>query len=226
MTTVTRLAVAVPTIVVLGLECGLAVRDGFADSTVLAANLEMRTWDASGAQPGMETLRWVREDLIHALASVPDEPTTHELLGSLAAYELGEPSSKDVALDQYRAALRLRPSSPHTWLQMAEVRYRTGDTGASFERELRRAAELGPSEPEVQRVGTFLGLAVYDELTPQTRNAVDALLRAGMRRDALEMMQISSRRGRLDVSCRVARGIAPGIDVKSSQLCQGTGVTS
>src|SRR5262249_21627422 len=156
---------------------------------------------------------------------VPSDPATHELLGVLAARASGDPRNHQVAIDQFRTAIELRPSSPYTWLHLAELRYRTGDTGPNFERDLGRAASLGPSEPQVQRVVAFLGLAVYDDLSVAARAVVDRMIGAGARRDTLEMMQISARRGRLDVTCRVVRATASEMDPKSSQLCQRTGAT-
>ena len=222
-----RLSVGVIAILAMLALSGAAIRDGVADSIVYAANVEMHTWDASGSQPGAQVVGWIRGDLQRAGASVPDDPTTHELLGVLATRELGDPANRDIARAQFREAVRLRPSSPYTWLKLAELRYRTGDTSSPFERDLRRAAELGPSEPEIQRVVVFLGLAVYDEVSEPSREVVDSLLKAGLRRNSFEMMQISSRRGRLDVACRFVQGMASEMDSKSRQFCaKARGATS
>jgi hypothetical protein len=204
----------------------LAVRDGLSDTTVAAADSEMSAWTASGVEPGEQTQRWVREDLQRAAAMVPGDPAPHELLGVLASRDLGDPRNEQLARDEFRASIELRPSSPYNWLHLAELRYQTGDTGALFERDLGRAASLGPSEPGVQRVVAFLGLAVYDDLSDAGRRTVDGAIRSGARRNALEMMQISTRRGRLDVTCRLVQSMAPEIDPKASQLCQRTGATS
>ncbi|MFZ3323602.1 MAG: hypothetical protein WA190_14615 [Usitatibacter sp.] len=215
-----KLSISAAAIAVFAAAEIAAVRDGVTDSAVNAANIEMSTWSASGVEPGEATQRWVREDLVQAVASVPGDPVSHELLGTLAARSLGKPGNGEVAFDEFRETVQLRPTSPYTWLRLAELRYRTGDTGAQFEGYLRRAAELGPSEPEIQRVGAFLGLAVYDEISGPTRAAVDRLIEAGARRNAVEMMRISERRGRLDVTCRLVRGTASDIDSRSTQFCR------
>ncbi len=217
-----KLSISAAAIALFAVSGVVAVRDGVVDTAVNAANVEMLTWSASGAEPGAATRQWVREDLEWAVAKVSDDPVTHELLGTLSLRNLSTPDDARFAFEQYRETLELRPSSPYTWMRLAELKYRTGDTGARFEDYLERAAQLGRAEPEIQRAGAFLGLAVYDELSAPGRTAVDTLLQAGIRRDAPEMMRISRRRGRLDVTCGLARGIASGIDSKSSQSCQGT----
>ena len=220
---VARTAIAGPTILVAALLCAVAVRDGRADTAVEAAGREMKTWDAGGLDPSRATQAWVRDDLERAQLAVPDDPASHEFLGALAARNLGDPASAGVAFEHFRSALVLRPTSPFTWLLLAKLRYNTGDTGADFERDLRRAVSLGPFEPDVERVVAFLGLAVYDQMSSSTKAVIDQAIVAGARRDAVEMMQISARRGRLDVTCGLVRDIPSGIDPKSSQLCERTG---
>jgi hypothetical protein len=215
-----RLSVSTAAIALFAVAAVVAMRDGIADSAVNAANIEMSTWTASGVDPGEETQRWVREDLQRAVASVPGDPVTHELLGTLAVRGIGIPDNARVAFDEFRETLRLRPTSPYTWLRLAELQYLTGDTKARFETYLRRAAELGMAEPGIQRQAAFLGLAVYDEISEPARMSVDRLIAAGARRNTLEMMRISARRGRLDVTCKLVRDMASGIDSKSTQFCR------
>ena len=79
--------------------------------------------------------------------------------------------------------------------------YESGDTGPAFELALRTAQRLGPWEPEVQAVLVHYGLAVREEIGPATRGAVDLAVASAMRRNPSETLQISERRGRLDVAC-------------------------
>ena len=46
-----------------------------------------------------------------------------------------------------------------------------------------------------------LGLAMWDEVRPRHAGAVMAAVGAAMRRNPLEMLQISERRGRLALAC-------------------------
>ena len=116
-------------------------------------------------------------------------------------------------------AIELRPTAPNAWANIAAVRYREGGTGAGFEAALVRAAQLGPYEPEVQGVVANYGLAVFNEVTPATRSAIEAMVAAGMKRKPLEMLQIADRRGRLEVACRHLAGPPRQTDSKVTQLC-------
>ena len=180
----------------------LAARDGNAGAIVYGAAKEMATWDASGAPPGAQTVTWVAADLARAQSITPGDPRIEEMLGDLARLRTDRADFLDQALRHFARAVQLRPSSPYTWAAIADALYRKGDTGPRFEAALRRAAELGPSEPEVQRTVADFGLATWDEIAPATRAAVEAMVTGAMRRDPAEALQIAERRGRLAVACR------------------------
>ena len=168
-------------------------------------------------QPSTESVARMRAELDESKARVPADPTVHELLGLLLARNRQEyPGQAGV---HFLKSLELRPTSPNAWANVAAARYREGDTGTGFESALVRAAQLGPHEPEVQGVVATYGLAVFNEITPATRNAVEAMVTAGMKRKPLEMLQIADRRGRLDVACRHLAGPPRQTDSKVTQLC-------
>ena len=197
-----RLLVAAPVVGVLAWLAVHAVRVGEAGSILYDAEREMATWAASGAPPGPQTVAWVEADVERARAATPEDPEAEELLGELATRRTDRAGSLDEALRHFARAAGLRPTSPYTWAAMADARYRKGDTGPAFETALRRAAELGPAEPEVQRTVVDLGLATWDEVAPATRQAVESTVTGAMKRDAAETLQIAGRRGRLAVACR------------------------
>jgi predicted Zn-dependent protease len=220
-----RLAVTLPAVAALGWLAFAAARAGAADAIVYDASREMGTWAASHAQPGEQTWSWVHESLERAVAVIPESPTVHELLGDLEARS-GRPEYAEKALVHFTRAVELRPTSPYTWADIADLKYRIGDTGAVFERALVRSAELGPAEPEVQQTVADLGLAVWKEAAPETRAAVEEMVAAGLWRNPMEMLQIARRRGRLDVACRHLPDLPRQVDPKWSQLCQSTEATS
>jgi predicted Zn-dependent protease len=193
---------AFPAAALLAWLAVVALRDGHAGDIVYGAAKEMATWDASGAAPGAQTIAWVAADLARAQAIAPADPRIEEMLGDLDRRRRGEAGSLDRALGHFERAVDLRPTSPYAWAAIADALYRKGDTGARFEAALRRAAELGPSEPEVQRTVEDYGLATWDEIAPATRAAVERMVTGAMRRDAAEALQIADRRGRLAVACR------------------------
>lgn len=220
-----RFAVMAPAVAALGWLTSVAIHAGAADALVYDASREMGTWAASHAQPGVQTWTWVHEELERAAAAIPRSPTVHELLGDLDAHAEGAEYRQE-ALVHFMKALELRPSSPYTWADIAELKYRIGDTGHDFEAALVRGAELGPAEPEVQQTVAFLGLAVWDEVAPATRTAIERMVAAGMRRDPEEMLRIAQRRGRLDVACRHLAGLPRQIELKWSSQCPSREATS
>jgi hypothetical protein len=113
----------------------------------------------------------------------------------------------------------LRPTSGYTWGNLLEAKYRIGESPAAFESALLRAAALGPSEPEVQRIVADIGLATWNESSPRARSATEGMVAAGMKRNPLETLQIAGRRGRLDVACLHLVESSRRIEPKWSQLC-------
>jgi len=214
-----RLLVAVPVVATLAWLAVHAVRVGEAGSIVYDADKEMATWAASGAPPGPQTLSWVEADVERARAATPGDPEAEELLGELAARQIDRAGSLDEALRHFARAVLLRPTSPYSWAAIADARYRKGDTGSTFETALRRAAELGPAEPEVQRTVVDLGLATWDEVAPATREAVEKTVTGAMKRDAAEVLQIAGRRGRLAVACRHLADAPRRVDSEGLTTC-------
>jgi hypothetical protein len=220
-----RILLAAPVVGTLVVTSVYALKRGASDSLAYDASIEMGTWVAARSQPGEATWNWVRADLDRAVA-IRNDPVTQELLGVLLAMRRERPDVAALAGDHFIAALRARPTSGYTWASLAEVFYQQGNTGTAFEVALRRAAEFGPAEPAVQRTVANLGLAVYDEVTPVSRTAIEHMVAAGMRRNPREMLQISERRGRLDVACRQAQGIESAAHRQWLQLCPGREPTS
>jgi hypothetical protein len=221
---VARVVSAAPLIAGLAIIAAAAIKLGTADALVFSATREISHWSRVAPDQAAETR--VLDDLQQAISGVEGDPTAHEMLGLLAARHLGDPERQKQAFAEFTRALELRPTSPYTWIHIAETSYRVGDTGPRFEMALGKSVELGAADPEIQNLVAFLGLAVYDELGPATRAAVDRMIQAGWRRDPAEMMRISTRRGRLDVTCRLTQGMSARVDPKVSQRCQGTGEKS
>jgi predicted Zn-dependent protease len=226
MTRPIRLVVILPLLASLGWVSAYAMQLGSTDAMVYRASKEMAAWAASGNDPAPQTWQWVHDDLVQAADRSPSDPAVQELLGLMSARSGGRPEYSADAAVHFVKALESRPTSPYTWINLAEAGYRLGDTGRQFEVSLQRAAQLGPSEPEVQRTVAFYGLAVYDEVGAQTRTAIDRMIIAGFKRNPLEMLQISERRGRLGVACRLLAGIPRHTDSKWSHYCQSTEATS
>ncbi len=214
-----RAVVLVPAVAFLVFLSFWSVRWGAADSLAYGATREINTWTATGASPGIDTWMWVRSDLQRAERLSPSDPAIAELLGVLHLQRAGRAEFSELALEYFARALALRPSSPYTWANMAEARYRLGMTQPPFETILVQAHRLGPSEPETQRLLAELGLALWDELQPETRRAVETAISAGMKRNPLEILRISERRGRLRLACEKVRVDKRLADTKWTRVC-------
>jgi predicted Zn-dependent protease len=177
-------------------------------------------------QPASTALAGMRDGLLEARAVTPRDPAVHELLGLIDARAGDGPERFSEAAAEFEKALELRPTSPQTWSNLVAMKYRIGDTGRDFETAIRRAAELGKFEPEVQGVLANFGLATWSEIGQETRAAVEMTISTAMKRNSLEMLQIAERRGRLEVACRHLDGSTRQVDPKWSQLCQSMEATS
>jgi len=217
--------IALPLLAVLAFATSAAMSSFSADRLARGASLEMGTWLASGATPSTGGWESVRSDLVAASERLEDDPATHELLGILYAMRRGNAEYRQAADVHFKRALALRPSSPYTWANLAEVEYERGAPNRDIELAMGNAAWLGPGEPEVQRIVTDYGLALWDELPGDSRATVDRMLSAGLRRNPLEILRISERRGRLALACRHVVGIPSAPDQKWYQLCQSTEAT-
>lgn len=125
----------------------------------------------------------------------------------------------ELAHAYFSQSLGIRPSSPYSWASLAAARYALGKTDATFESALVNAVLLGPSEAEVQATVADFGLAVWDEVQPATRVAIEAAVHSGMRRNPMEMLRILQRRGRLEMACRFIGESRRGADSKWLDLC-------
>jgi hypothetical protein len=220
-----RCAFAVPVVATLSLLSVTALSFLVADEAALVASREMRTWGASRARPHIETWTSVRDRLVAAERLSPADPHIQELFGALNFSRTNEEEYLAQAAVHFSRAALLRPVSPYTWADIAEVNYKMGRTGREFLAALRHAIELGPNEPEVQRTAADYGLALWQEIGKEDRQAIDRMVAAGVSRNPLEMLQISQRRGRLAIACRHLVGISRAPDPKWYQICQRTEAT-
>lgn len=164
----------------------------------------------------------VRADLERASLLSRTDPVAPELLGVLHLSRAVSPDYGESALEHFRRALVLRPSSPYTWVNVAEARYRVGMTAAPFEAVMLTAWRLGPAEPEVQRVLVDLGLALWEEGSPSLQDSVRGALAAAMRRNPQETLEIVARRGRLEMACPLAVSDKRLAKTKWPERCQNT----
>lgn len=220
-----RILVAAPIIGALAMAAVTVVAVARSHLLVSEAAVEMSTWGAIGSAPSLETWTSVYERLQSARRILPGDPITSELLGLLSSQRSDSADLLESGVEHTVQALALRPVSAYTWANLVEARYRRGEPAANMELAIARAAELGGAEPGVQRIIADYGLALWDELTPHAQGAVDRLIGAGARRNPLEMLQISERRGRLGPVCKHLLGALRTPDAKLVQICQSREIT-
>jgi hypothetical protein len=216
-----RWLVAVPGVGLLALLAVVAARMGEADALTWSSAARMERWEKKRIRPALEPWMAVRTDLERASRLAPADPVAREFLGVLHLSRAPLPEYAELAQDHFLRSLERRPSSPYTWANVAEARYRLGRSDAPFETVLLTAWRLGPSEPEVQRTVINLGFARWAESSPALQSAVTSALAAAMRRNPLETMQIAERRGRLDLACPFVAGDKR---LKQSKWVQACGV--
>jgi len=217
--TANRSLMVAPALVGLLAAGVVSVKLGIGGEATYAANRAFDESRLSGLPLAPQRLQSMRDQLASAVRWSPRDPSIHELLFVSAGSSLGTEQKLEDADRAISEALRLRPASAVTWANFAAQRYLRGDTGVTFETAIERAVELGPYESEVQRIVANYGLAVFDEVRPSTKSAIEKAVVAGMVWDVRPMMQIAQRRGRLDVACRLV-STSPRPDRKWSQLCE------
>jgi hypothetical protein len=201
-----RWLVVIPALALLAFLSFWGVRWAWGDVYATTALRQITKWDAEKSPPALETFLWVRRALERAQVLAPADPAIPELLGLMHLQQSDRPEFSELALEHFGRALALRPSSPYTWANVAEAKFRLGQTQAPFEEILLRAQALGPSEPETQRMMVELGSALWNELSAPAQREVKLALERAMRRNPLETLLISERRGRLDLACPLAAG--------------------
>ena len=201
----------------------LSVSYGVAGSASANASRELERMSRA---PGQGSGEWWKEDLRSAIKELPKDPTANELLAVGRTANDNDPDQLKAAREHLVTAIASRPGSGYTWANLAAVKYRLGETDGMFESALVHAMALAPFEAEVQRNVVDYGLAVVDDVKPETRAAIERAVAVGMKRNAPEILQISARRGKLGPACRHLDGVPRPAASKWTQLCQSMEATS
>jgi hypothetical protein len=168
-----RSLVALAAVLALGYAAYDAARRGLADWISMRARHDVATWAEKRA--GLEREPWSRAmDALRAAARLmPDDPTLQEHLG--VGYDLGQGmfdpnrtvnAYTQVAQRHFSEAVRLRPTSPLSWANLALTEYQLKRDDPELLQALDRAMALGPWEPSVQLITSELGLLLWDRLEP------------------------------------------------------------
>ena len=161
----------------------------------------------------------LRADLSYALESDPDNPNIHQYLAlalegrfaNTAPKNKEAMSSRREAYAHYKKAISLRPTWPYTWMNLALVKYRLGETDDEFYHAMHKADELGPWEPGVQSVIVDIGLHYWNSLSRDERefvlNIIDKSLHHSKRKHSVDVLNLTKRRGKLELVCLIYEDI-------------------
>jgi len=163
----------------------------------MRARQDVSLWGEKRTPPSAAQWQGAVDALRSALLLTPADPTLQDHLG--LAYDLAAaapaarqwPVYREFALLHFREAARLRPTSPYSWANVAQMKYRLGQHDAELARALSLAMRYGPWEPLVQLIASDIGLALWDRLEPALRGE----LRENWRRTALRQAEALARLG-------------------------------
>ncbi len=183
----------------------VAVRQVFADLQYLNAELDVVTWRESESMPALDQWLTTRDRLAAANRNSGGSPMMEEMLGVWHAQRLttgaGSQVFQDQALQHFKAALVIRPTSSYTWANVVRSKYYLGQIDQELFLAMHQAGALGKWEPWVQWVLVDIGLALWDESSGESRKVVVAALERGMHRQKQEMVKLIRKRGRLSEAC-------------------------
>jgi hypothetical protein len=180
---------------VLALFAALSLRYGgsaaLAHSQVLATQNIVFDWRA-GRVPSISQKRWeeMRDQMLQALATAPDNTVLHEDLGFwywLRAGSQANPSASlaeqqyrksllDEAVHHYRVACGLRPAYPYTWAYLALVKHALGQPDAEFYLAFDRALRHGRTEAGIQPPIANIAFERWGEIGAQRQQQVIAMV--------------------------------------------------
>ena len=195
----TRIAIGAVSIAALVALCALALPRGLADLRAFEVRMFFKSWETKRREPTAEEWTLALGKIQEARDLDPGQPNYHEDIARLYQFPAHEDLRK--ALDFQKQAVRLRPGSPYTWANIAQLKARLPEPDGEFETALRNAALLGPWEPEVQLMIAEAGFRHWNTLTPETRVAMRSNATRALRWQDAKLFTLARRTGRLDVLC-------------------------
>ncbi len=177
---------------------------------VQLGQFEIDGWASIPRSPSLAEVKHSAQYLSDSLAYVSDNPWALEGAGALDLAKMRASKVPREALaatkeahSRFRQALLLRPTSPFLWANLALTKLYLNEIDSELLTALRHADELGPWEPTVQQTAVFVGLAVWQELDPERRQALVRAIERGARRSPQKMFEIVKSYRRFDLVCAI-----------------------
>lgn len=143
-------------------------------------------WEAGKTKPQAGAVSDAVASLRAALDYEPGNPNLHSDIGRIHYWSVRSESRlvdaesrvvRQAALDSFRQAAQLRPTSGHTWANVALTRYMLGHVDIEYTHALEQTLRWAPWQPQLQLTGIQLGLATWQVLAPSTQQLVAEAIR-------------------------------------------------
>jgi hypothetical protein len=208
-----RALAAAAAVILFGYLSFNAVEAALAYEYLQSALREVARPSAPGSLSDREKWRRVRQDLTNSLRHAPLSPHAlreaglHELRGMRTRID-ATPYRVYVnnAYKDFRAALTQRPASAEDWLNVALAKYYLVQWDAEMFDALRRAAELGPWEYEIQRDVLFVRLNAWPNLDQAQRAETLHIVERALRSNPAQAVPFLALHNRLDLACGTGNG--------------------
>jgi len=208
-----RATIAIALILLVGMLALQAGREGLSNFYALLANEELNhpsmTEQRFREEGGARALHYLTESLRYS----PNNAWALEEMGVLQIRRLPlftGPIHALTALNTARSAnahlhraLLERPTSSFIWANLARSKLSLNERDGELLQALRRADELGPWEPEVQKSVIYLSLMIWDRLDPDQQASVVRTMERSAKRDAINVTNVAKSFNRLDLVCGI-----------------------
>jgi len=208
-----RATIAIALMLLVGILALEAGREGLSNFYALLANQELNhpsmTEQRFQEDGGGRAMHYLTESLRYS----PNNAWALEEMGVLQIRRLplfAGPIHALTALNTARGAnahlhraLLERPTSSFIWANLARSKPSLNERDGEFLQALRRADELGPWEPEVQKMVIYLSLTVWDRLDPDQQASVVQTMERAAKRDAQYVTNVAKSFNRIDLVCGI-----------------------
>ncbi len=184
-----------------------------AELTAQDPRYQFERWNGGKGQPNTDEVRAAIAQMRAALAYEPGNPNLHSDIGRLEYWRvrtgvLADPVSRagrEAALESFRQAALLRPTSGHTWANIALTRYMLGQVDLEFTLALEQTLRSAPWQPQLQLLGIQLGLATWQFVPLSTQmllvEAVRKQAEWKMADQKPALIRLLRAYGRMDLGC-------------------------
>jgi hypothetical protein len=126
-----------------------------------------------------------------------------KILRSLQPGTLGRQRQEllEAAADDFRAALKSRPLWPYSWARLLDAKDRLDQVDSEFRHALRRSAETGPWEPQVQLQVIRTGIRHWQALGSADRRLVQTKIEHALKVQPREVFETVRFYARPDLVC-------------------------